>query len=54
MTVYLNSDFAPSKRIKAKKVTYDVATHKLAVWGEDGKVTMVDLANTHFISVYKN
>lgn len=52
MTVYLSSDFAPKAKIKAKKISYDVALHNLVVYGEDGKITVVDLANTHFIYVY--
>ena len=53
MTVYLKSDFAPSAKIKAKKITYDVALHNMAIYGVDGKITMVDLANTHIIYVYE-
>ena len=53
MIVYLKSDFAPKAKIKANKVSYDVALHNLVVYGEDGKITIVDLANTHFIYIYK-
>ena len=52
MTVYLKSDFAPEKEIKAKKVFYDVALQNLAVYHEEGGITMVDLKNTHYIKVY--
>jgi len=54
MTVYLRSDFAPSKKIKATRISYDVALHNFVVYGEDGTITVVDLSNTHFISTYKN
>ena len=50
--VYLKSDFAAAKEIKAKKVFYDVALQNLVVYHEDGKITMVDLKNTHYIKIY--
>lgn len=52
MTVYLKSDFAPTKKINATKIVYDVALHNMAVYGKDG-VTIVDLKNTHMIYAYK-
>ena len=52
MIVYLKSDFAPAKEIKAKKVFYDVALQNLAVYHEEGGITIVDLKNTHYIKVY--
>ena len=52
MIVYLKSDFAPAKEIKAKKVFYNVALQSLAVYSEEGGVTVVDLKNTHYIKIY--
>lgn len=54
MTIYLKSDVASSIKIKAKKITFDNALHNFAIYGEDGTITMVDLANTHIIYVYEN